>query len=558
MIRKIFTGFILLLLLVQQLPPVGTPAGTKIYNGGDRGVAGVADIEGDIVLSYSTDLFSDTYTTSEVTEVIVSSGYAIAPLPSISSPWYVSIGKQNFLLYNVCNLANTVDSFVIELSTLLPTGWRFYLLDDDNQDKLHNPNETTVFNTIEIPPDTTHYFFITIELSSDVPYGTTVDLSLQVKNQAGAATEDNWFNNFGDDVRIVTFTAVAISPEIRANIPIPMGLKIINSTDTVKITWSVYNFSDLAGFVIYKGDSIETLASLSPTDVYASTSATCFIDNKSTGKVWYKIKTVDKYFNLSEDSMFISSDGELVSLYYNNKTILAMYYTTQKNNVLYKETNSLGANLHIKIVKLPEEKTTDIALFEIKCYYDGLLYNEVNNIIELDANKSLLEIYYNKETVKQKINEEEENVIQRLSMFYYNNVEWNNIGGSVYNDKVVNNVNYSGKYKIAVISKTKQFEVVSITPKKFFSPLEQPPFNKFSIVVKHKKTIKPVCKIFNLTGKEVVSLTPSSIQQGDEFATSVFIWDGKDSHGRSIRSGIYLYQIESNDGVINGTVIVVK
>jgi hypothetical protein len=39
---------------------------------------------------------------------------------------------------------------------------------------------------------------------------------------------------------------------------------------------------------------------------------------------------------------------------------------------------------------------------------------------------------------------------------------------------------------------------------------------------------------------------------------NVMIWDGRDGDGGLVRGGIYIYQVESDGKVINGTVVVGK
>lgn len=553
MLRKIVLSLLTILTFVQQLPPLGTHAGTKIYNGGDNGIQGVADSDGDVVLSYGTTLFDKVNITCNLTEVVVSSGFAIAPLREISSPIYVLIGEKNYILYEVCNLANTTDRFKIEITTSLPSGWKVDLIDDNNQDKIHQVEETILFDTIDIPADTTHYFFILIDISSDVNYGMSTNIVLTVKNQNGLGTNDNWYD---DDVRVVTFTAIAISPQVRSNIPIPTGLKIFKTTDAVTLSWDVVEYPELDKFLVYKADSIETLCRTTLPEYYASTSTTFFIDKSIPNyKTWYKIKSVDKYFNMSEDSMFISSDGDIVSVCYENK-ILAMIITSQYNKVLYKETNNINANLHIKITKVDTNNSlTDLAMFNIECFKNGVLLNRINNMIDLNSKQTILKIYYDFNMIKEKTGEEN---LQRVSMLYYNNIEWITIGGVPVDNFFTNNISFNGKYKLAVIPKTRQFEIIGMTPKKFYSPLEPPPLDKFRVILKHRKTVKPVGKIFDLTGTEIKHLTAETVQEGEEFTTTEFVWDGKDNNNNPVRSGIYIYQFESNDGVINGSIILVK
>ena len=58
--------------------------------------------------------------------------------------------------------------------------------------------------------------------------------------------------------------------------------------------------------------------------------------------------------------------------------------------------------------------------------------------------------------------------------------------------------------------------------------------------------------VYDITGAEIASLA-----QGSDPA-SLLIWDGKDSEGRIVPGGIYLYKIDFQGKVITGTVVVAR
>jgi hypothetical protein len=60
-------------------------------------------------------------------------------------------------------------------------------------------------------------------------------------------------------------------------------------------------------------------------------------------------------------------------------------------------------------------------------------------------------------------------------------------------------------------------------------------------------------KIFDLSGARVASLAPAGTDP-----TGLLLWDGKDSEGRSVSGGIYLYQIDFQGKNITGTVVVAR
>jgi flagellar hook assembly protein FlgD len=52
-----------------------------------------------------------------------------------------------------------------------------------------------------------------------------------------------------------------------------------------------------------------------------------------------------------------------------------------------------------------------------------------------------------------------------------------------------------------------------------------------------------VLSVYNILGKKVVSLVDKQQPAGSHLVT----WDGRDSDGRMVGSGVYFYRIESGD-----------
>jgi hypothetical protein len=58
--------------------------------------------------------------------------------------------------------------------------------------------------------------------------------------------------------------------------------------------------------------------------------------------------------------------------------------------------------------------------------------------------------------------------------------------------------------------------------------------------------------VFDISGAEVASLAAGSDP------TSLLVWDGKDTDGRTVPGGIYIYRIDFQGKVITGTVVVAR
>ena len=59
--------------------------------------------------------------------------------------------------------------------------------------------------------------------------------------------------------------------------------------------------------------------------------------------------------------------------------------------------------------------------------------------------------------------------------------------------------------------------------------------------------------VYDITGAQVASLTPATTDP-----TGLLLWDGKDSAGRVVPGGIYLFKIDFQGKDITGTVVVAR
>ena len=61
-------------------------------------------------------------------------------------------------------------------------------------------------------------------------------------------------------------------------------------------------------------------------------------------------------------------------------------------------------------------------------------------------------------------------------------------------------------------------------------------------------------KIYDLSGKEINELTDNFYTPG----TYNVIWDATDFNGNQVSSGIYIYQLKSNDGILSNSMILMR
>jgi hypothetical protein len=94
---------------------------------------------------------------------------------------------------------------------------------------------------------------------------------------------------------------------------------------------------------------------------------------------------------------------------------------------------------------------------------------------------------------------------------------------------------------------SEDFELNEIIPR-IFSPNEG---NKVRFSFSNPNFSEVTIKIFDITGAEI----KRNLQREEE---GVMFWDGTDENDNLVRAGIYIYQLEADGKVINGTIIVAR
>ena len=61
-------------------------------------------------------------------------------------------------------------------------------------------------------------------------------------------------------------------------------------------------------------------------------------------------------------------------------------------------------------------------------------------------------------------------------------------------------------------------------------------------------------KVYDLSGKEINELSNNFYTPG---AYNV-IWDATDSYGNQVSSGIYIYQLQTKDGILSNSMILMR
>ncbi len=264
---------------------------------------------------------------------------------------------------------------------------------------------------------------------------------------------------------------------------------------------------------------------------------------------YYKITAADQYDNESIDSWLIdNSESVNIITFSNDKKVwlILLSFIAQSEKGLYKN-NEYKEDLDLVI-------TQD----EIDGYVIGIIKSSGEDVENYKFPSPGPQIVF---TYNSSISAAEaaKFVIERS-----NNVEWISIGGVVDTTNLTVSAYYiyPGTYRLTKQDKVyDKFEIVKIIPR-IFTPAYNDPsemFNRVRFYCANPNGIKPTGKIFNLSGAVIQDkLEDKDRVESDNSKMYILFWDGKDKSGKVVDAGIYIYQIEAEGKVYNGTVVIAK
>jgi uncharacterized repeat protein (TIGR01451 family) len=177
-----------------------TLAGTQITNGTDTGTLNEADTPGDVILTYTSGGEHGTVTCNQVSTTVQQVyGLSHLPQPADKSGTY---NTKVYYTYWVRNTGNGTDTIGLETSN----SWQSTIIQDDNQDGIHQGTETTAITQLILARNEFNYFFLAVQIPATATTGQTSSTTLTVTSSGS----DDW----GDpDIRtdeVVTVCSVGM------------------------------------------------------------------------------------------------------------------------------------------------------------------------------------------------------------------------------------------------------------------------------------------------------------------------------------------------------------
>lgn len=126
--------------------------------------------------------------------------------------------------------------------------------------------------------------------------------------------------------------------------------------------------------------------------------------------------------------------------------------------------------------------------------------------------------------------------------------------------KIISNINKISKISafltfvfivLSLAATASNLKIASIKPSAIFTPNDDGINDKVEITLDNPKESTVSGSIYDMSGAYIADLK----WEGDNISLT---WDGKDSNGKPVGDGVYLYQIRAEGKTLKGTVVVIK
>lgn len=341
----------------------------------------------------------------------------------------------------------------------------------------------------------------------------------------------------------------------------PAGLRGSISADelTFSLNWSAVTrnsdgtvLNDLAGYNIYRSLSIQTAGTGAP---FAQTAAgtLSFVDGSvQGGKYYYLVRAIDASGIEGANSLLIESlNPDKMSLVSLDQQIMAEL-PSEVSKELLAENNRWNTNLAVEFSR----KTSEEIGRTLRVYDLTVRDSDFNELSDYSfATPVTLQFSYNGLALAPDLrgggSRAQSFAAGELSVYWFNGVEFIRVGG--YMDDVKKRVSIRvtkpGQYQLRQIVKASAFGVASLNPAKVFTP-GVAPYEKMTFYIDNPSGDKVTGKIYDLRGEFIADIKVL----GDATATTVTMeWDGNGT-----RKGVYIYQVEGDERVVNGTIILAR
>ncbi|PKN02122.1 MAG: hypothetical protein CVU77_01495 [Elusimicrobia bacterium HGW-Elusimicrobia-1] len=145
----------------------------------------------------------------------------------------------------------------------------------------------------------------------------------------------------------------------------------------------------------------------------------------------------------------------------------------------------------------------------------------------------------------------------QLGVFYYNGVEWQriNLSAAAPDGYVISSVRFAGKYQLRRAASTGEFAFYDAVPR-IITPNNDGINDRAMFRFANPQGRSITLKIYDINSvlvRDIGETTAASDTPGEHI-----FWDGLDDNNRIVAPGVYVYQLELEEKIINGTIVVAR
>jgi len=347
----------------------------------------------------------------------------------------------------------------------------------------------------------------------------------------------------------------------------PCGVKgtLVDGGKYIKIGWKAVTrnedgspYTDLEGYRIYRSSSLAGFGVEPPATVAQSVLTWNETENIIGRTYYYKVRAVDIGGFESADSMIIMvQDGRVNVIALAEDMQAKLLIPEELTDILYKESSSYGDDLNIKVEKVEEEENKDkvISCYEYKAFkgYGNETPEKIKSFSFYKPKASVsLSYEVSSEGLVKGTSIKASQAGKELALFWFNGIEWVKIGArtDTAGQVLMIRTKKLGMYKIKESFAATEFTLNKVYPR-IFTPNNDGLNDVVNFEYANPNEKGVVCRIFDIRGALVRQLDIGQTETS-------FAWDGRDEKGKVALSGVYVYQLEGEGKVINGTVILAK
>ncbi len=399
-----------------------------------------------------------------------------------------------------------------------------------------------------VPHPTTKYVkYVDKELTNEITYY----YKLKAVNEADYASEPS--------------DEVWARPSLRPREPCGVKGTLVDGGKNIKIQWKAVTrnedgspCTDLQWYEVYRSTSLAGFSEEPRATVAQSILTWTETDNIIGNTYYYKVRAADANGVESGDSMIIMvQDGKVNVIALAEDMQARVIIPEELTDILYEESSSYGDDLNITVEEVEEEKNKDkvVSCYEFSAFkgYDNEAPEEIESF-SFAKPKSSVSLSYevNSQGVVKGTNIKASQAGRNLALFWFNGIEWVKLGARTDTDEQVITIRTKklGKYKIKQAFAATEFTLNKVYPR-IFTPNNDGLNDVVNFEYANPNEKGVVCRIFDIRGALVRQLDIGQTETS-------FAWDGKDEKGKVALSGVYIYQLEGEGKVVNGTVILAK